>query len=128
MDYDLEAASAARQVDRLAWLSAHGITIARVPGPFTIGVSGLDSGDVLVSTEDSERMARLARILGTPLVEAHDDSWRRRQIDLHHANTALLVGGGLVTTDRKHLLRRRDEIREVTGLVVLAPDEALDSL
>jgi predicted nucleic acid-binding protein len=66
VDYDLETASAARQADRLAWLSAHGITIARVAGPFTIGVSRLDSGDVLVSTEDSERMARLSKSSGRP--------------------------------------------------------------
>lgn len=128
VDYDLETASAARQADRLAWLSAHGFTIARVPGPFTIGVSRLDSGDVLVSTENSERMARLSTILGTPLVEGDEDSWRHRQIDLHHANSALLNGAGLVTTDYKHLLRRRDDIREATALVVLAPEEAVDSL
>ena len=128
VDYDLEAASAERQAERRAWLSAHGITIARVPGPFTLGVSRLDSGDVLVSTEDSERMARLSAILGTPLVEEDEDSWRRRQIDLHHATSALLSGAGLVTTDYKHLLRRRDEIREATALVVLAPQEAVDSL
>jgi hypothetical protein len=128
VDYDLETASAARQAERLVWLSGHGITIARVSGPFTIGVSRLDSGDVLVNSEDSERMARLSRILGTPLVEGDEDSWRRRQIDLHHASSALLVGAGLVTTDNKHLLRRRDEIREATGLVVLAPDEAVDLL
>jgi predicted nucleic acid-binding protein len=128
VDYDLETASAARQAERLAWLSNHGITIAHVPGPFTTGVSRLDSGDVLVSIEDSERMARLSTILGTPLVEGDEESWRRRQIDLHHANSALLVGAGLVTTDYKHLLRLRDEIREATALVVLAPVEAVESL
>jgi predicted nucleic acid-binding protein len=128
VDYDLETASAARQAERRAWLSAHAITVVRVPGPFTIGVSRLDSGDVLVSTEDSERMARLSTILGTPLVEGDEDSWRRRQIDLHHANAALLNAAGLVTTDYKHLLRRKDEIQVATALVVLSPQEAVDSL
>jgi hypothetical protein len=128
VDYDLETASAARHAARQAWLSAHAITIVRVPGPSTIGVSRLDSGDVLVSTEDSERMARLSSILGAPLGERDEVSWRRRQIDLHHADSALLTGAALVTTDREHLLRRRALILEATALVVLTPEEALDSL
>jgi predicted nucleic acid-binding protein len=128
VDYDLETASVERQAERRSWLSTHGITIARVPGPFTFDISRLDSGDVLVSTEDSERIARLLTILSAPLVDGEEDSWRRRQIDLHHARSALLNAAGLVTTDFKHLLRRRNEIREASALVVLAPEEAVDLL
>jgi hypothetical protein len=125
VDYDLEAASAGRQVARLAWLRAHGLSIVHAPGPVTLSVSRLDSGDVLVSAQDSERMERLRGILGTAHAEGNEESWRRRQIDLHHANAALLNGACLVTLDHKHLLRRRKEIHEAVGLVVLAPDDVL---
>ena len=128
VEYDLEAASPELAQVRRAWLASRPF-IRRVPGPFTLDVSRLDWGDVLVSDEQAESLGKLKKILGTPAPAEPDNRWRRRQIDRHHASAALLAqADGLVTTDRDDILRRRDAILTECGLLVLDPEEAIANL
>jgi hypothetical protein len=129
VEYDLEKASPELGDVRRDWLSERPY-IRRVPGPFTLDVSRLDWGDVLVSDEQAELLSHLKRILGTPAPsEQPGDGWRRRQIDRHHASAALLAeADALVTTDGDDLLSKRDAVWSACGLRILDPDSALVQL
>jgi hypothetical protein len=68
IEYDLEAASPELAQVRRAWLASRPF-IRSVPGPFTLDVSRLDWGDVLVSDEQAESLGKLKKILA-PIIHA----------------------------------------------------------
>ena len=91
-----------------------------------IDVSVIDGGDLLVDEEDNQAMAELQRLLWRPQRAGESEpSHRRRNLDLHHAYTAVMQRADLVTLDDDDLWRKRSQILSRAGLRVLHPDEAM---
>jgi hypothetical protein len=129
VEYDLETASPERTEERHEWLSVRPF-IRRVPGPFTLDVSRLDWGDILVSDAQRDTLYELQRIVGTRApAEGPDEFWRRHQFDRHHVSAAFLArADALVTTDKRDLLDKARAIWDACGLRVLDPATALAQL
>jgi hypothetical protein len=129
VEYDLEAANAELAELRRDWLAERPF-IRRIPGPFTLDISRMDWGDVLVSDSDKDILVKVGNVLGTaPPASGPNDQWRRRQIDLHHVGAAFLAcADALVTTDYDDLLRKSERIRVACGIDVIDPQAAVDRI
>jgi hypothetical protein len=128
VDYDLEKAGADRRARRLAWLHECPVT-SRTPAPFVLDVSVLDGGDVLGGDEHAEAMTALHRLLWKPQRDGESElSHRRRNLDLHHAYTAVMQDADLVTVDEDDLWNKRTQILRESGLRVLRPQDVTSLL
>jgi hypothetical protein len=131
---DQETAPADKAQRNLAWLSQQPV-IGRVPGPWRVGYSGLDGPDGF--TDDASAAADLALreiILTAQLQRGRLDENDLAQLarnrdkvtDVQHLTAHLMAGhDAFVTSDHDDLLRHRQAIRRLTGIVVVDPVEAV---
>ena len=119
----------------LAWLSDRPL-IGTVPGGLRLGYSQLGVDSVLLSPEQKVKVRVLDELLvpeeyrngkfqaDDPAVRAR---WGREGADdVQHLVAHLIAGhDAFVTSDKKDMLKRREVIRERTGIVIVDPVEAV---
>jgi hypothetical protein len=118
---DQERASADRHERNLAWLSERPL-IGTVPGPCRLGYSGLGT-DALPGPDHAAADVKLREIL---LPGKAATASRREITDVQHLTAHLMAGhDAFVTSDEDDMLRKRQVIRERTGIVIIKPVEAV---
>jgi hypothetical protein len=119
---DQETAPPDRHQRNLAWLSDRPL-IGRVAGPCRRGYSRRGGPDLRTDAATSATDAALRELL---LPGRATVAGRRKLSDVQHLTAHLMAGhDAFVTSDHDDLLRHRQAIRRLTGIVVVDPLEAV---
>ncbi|MFF0874484.1 hypothetical protein [Micromonospora aurantiaca (nom. illeg.)] len=135
-DVDMEKAKQYNKQVNFEWLQKRPI-IRRIPQPFRFDFSPL--GDprhaLMGGSEDAALVKRLEEIVlptdlrpgkFNPAQEPHLQArFRRKVADVQHLGGHMMSGNDyFVTTDADDMIKKRDRIREATGIRIIDPTEA----
>lgn len=133
-DADMTRASSENLQANLEWLATQPVT-RDVPVPFRLDYSMLGGGDVLVSDQHAQLITLIEQIvLPATYQVGHLDAedpelmarWNRKVNDAQHLAAHLMARhDAFVTSDDGDILKKRERLKEATGLVILSIAEAL---
>jgi hypothetical protein len=134
-DDDQESAGDVRRAANLRWISQRPV-MGQIAQPFRLDYRPLDCPrSVLVDEQTRDACQAIEEILLPPslrvgALDAGDGQlmarWRKRIRDVQHLASHFFAGHDVfVTSDDDDMIKRRDELRRRTGMVIETPAEAV---
>jgi len=132
-DEDQERAGGKRRAVNLRWISERPV-MGRLPQPLRADYSTLDGRSILIDDRTHDACRAIEEILLPPGLRVGGldasnsqlmDRWRKRIRDVQHLAAHFYHGHDVFVTSDDGMLKKRDELRRRTGILINNPAEAV---